>query len=150
MSAKAEFDPEKLAIIEFKIIKAQVDTPEDFLVENIVDHQVKNDFRLAFNLEKKLIKADLDVYIKTRSGSGNISGEATGNFHLVFIFHIDNLEKLANLNENNIVIYDQTLGLNVALITYSTSRGILLTRLQGTALQGFILPVLDPNKLIYK
>jgi hypothetical protein len=36
----------------------------------------------------------------------------------------------------------------LASMTYSTSRGVLLTRLQRTALEAFILPVIDPNELL--
>ncbi|MNY64312.1 hypothetical protein D3C86_2014030 [compost metagenome] len=42
------------------------------------------------------------------------------------------------------------LGNALASITYSTSRGILMTRFQGTVLSDFILPVIDPNSLLEK
>jgi hypothetical protein len=43
-----------------------------------------------------------------------------------------------------------SLGNALASITYSTSRGILMTRFQGTALSDFILPVINPNNLLEK
>jgi hypothetical protein len=36
----------------------------------------------------------------------------------------------------------------IASISYSTARGIILSRFQGTALREFILPVIDPNSLL--
>jgi hypothetical protein len=40
------------------------------------------------------------------------------------------------------------LGNALASITYSTTRGILMTGFQGTALCNFILPVKDPDELL--
>ena len=58
------FDPEKLSIIEFKFIKGQVETPEDFYIDQVEGHQLENTLQLAFNLEEKLVKVDYKVEIK--------------------------------------------------------------------------------------
>lgn len=147
MSDKQTFDPEKLSIIEFKFIKGQVDTPEEFDMKKIQGYHIENDLELAFNLEEKLAKTDYSVKIQTKS-KGKNSKEATGDFHLVFIFKVENLDELTKLVKNT-VNFQSALGNALSSITYSTSRGILLTRLQGTALQNFILPVINPNKLLH-
>lgn len=67
----------------------------------------------------------------------------------MYLIKVDNLEELAPLNKNQAAVeLHSTLANAVASISYSTSRGILLTRLQGTALQKFILPVIDPMSLL--
>ena len=55
--------------------------------------------------------------------------------------------KMIYLKEEEITI-DANLGNALASISYATSRGILMTRFQGTALEDFILPVIDPNDLL--
>lgn len=147
MSDNKIFDPEKLSIIEFKFIKGQVDTPEDFLIEKVAGHQLENSLQLAFNLEEKLVKSDFILEVKTDSNGENVK-EASGSFHILFIFKVENLEELAKPGANNLIDIQPVLGNALSSITYSTSRGLLLTRLQGTALQNFILPVIDPNKLL--
>ena len=142
------FDPEKLSIIEFKFIKGQVDTPEEFLIDKVDSHQLENTLQLAFNLDEKLVKADFSVEIKTESKGANVK-EATGSFYLVFIYRIENLEELAKPGKTNGIELHPDLGNALSSITYSTSRGILLTRLQGTALQNFVLPIINPNKLLH-
>lgn len=142
------FDPEKLSIIEFKFLKAQIETPEDFIFDKVNGHNLENTLELAFNLEEKLVKADLTVEIKTESKSQN-SKESTGSFHLVFIYRVENLEYLAKPDKNNLLDLHPALENALSSITFSTSRGILLTRLQGTALQNFILPIINPNKLLH-
>lgn len=144
-----KFDPEKITIIEFKTVKGQVDTPEDFDQDKIVGHQLENTLQLSFNLDDKLVKSDFIIEIKTESQEANPQ-ESIGNFHFVFIYQIANLEELAERDKNNLIKLDPALGNVLSSITYSTARGILLTKLQGTAFQGFVLPIINPNKLLYK
>lgn len=142
------FEPEKIAILEFKMVKGLVDVPEDFDFEKVVGNQIDNSLQLGFNLDENLIKADFIIDIKTESKEFN-SKEATGNFHLVFIYQIENLKDLAKPEKNNLIDLNPALANAISSVTYSTSRGILLTRLQGTAFQKFILPVINPNSLLH-
>jgi hypothetical protein len=148
MSDKSIFDPEKLSILDFKFVKGQVETPEDFDVTKIEGHHLENSLLLATDMSQNLIKADFNIEIKTDSQGQNIE-EATGSFHLVFVYKVDNLEELANWENPNILELNPVLGNALASITYSTARGIMLTRLQGTAFMDFILPIINPNKLLH-
>jgi len=138
-------NPEKISIADFKILKGQIDSPLDFDVSQIEDHHFEVAFHLSFDLENKLAKADFSVDISTK-GEGSIT--ASGFFHVVFFFQIDNLEELVEIQEDHSMKVQASLGNALASITYSTTRGILMTRFQGTGLQLFILPVIDPNKLL--
>lgn len=142
------FSPEKITIVDFKIVKDQVDTPEDFDSKKIEGHHLNNDLQLGFNLEDKLVKADITIEIRTESEMQN-ENECIGNFHLVFIYYVENLEDLATRNKNNLIDLHPALGNTLSSITYSTARGVLLTRLQGTALQDLILPIINPNNLLH-
>ena len=147
MQVKNVFDPEKIALIDFKMIKGQVDTPENFDISKVVGHQLENSFQMGFNLDDKLAKADFTVSVRTDS-KGENECEATGNFHLIFIYRIENLEELASPEKNKRLHLNPALTNAISSVTYSTSRGILLTRLQGTALQNFVLPIINPNNLL--
>ena len=147
MLDKSVFDPEKITLIEFKMIKGQIDTPENFDNSKVIGHQLDNSLQLGFNLEDKLAKADFTISIKTDS-KGENEDEATGNFHLIFIYRIENLEELAKPLKNKTLNLNPGLANALSSLTYSTSRGILLTRLQGTALQTFVLPIINPTKLL--
>ena len=143
------FDPKKISIIEFKMIKGQIDTPEEFDTNHVQGHHVENSLQLGFNLEDNLVKTDFFTEIKTESHGQNTK-ESVGSFHLVFIFRVENLNELATSGKGELIKVQPVLGNAISSISYSTSRGILLTRLQGTALQDFILPVIDPNSLLNK
>lgn len=148
MSDNIIFDPEKISLTDFKLVKDQVDTPEDFDLSKVEGHTLDNSLQFGFNLDDKLVKTDFTIEIKTAS-KGENTNEAIGNFHLVYIFRIENLKDLAKPDVNNLIELNPTLGNALSSIAYSTSRGILLTRLQGTALQNFVLPVINPNKLLH-
>ncbi len=145
----ALFNPEKISFVEFKMVKGQVDVPETFDSSQVIGHNLDNTLQLSFHLEEKLVKADFTAAITSKSHGANI-GEASGRFHLVFIYRIENLEALAQVGSDNLISLHPALANALSSITYSTSRGILLTRLQGTALQNFVLPVINPNDLLSK
>lgn len=142
---KPKVDPTKIHFREFKIVKGQIDCPEEFSIETVEGHNSNIEFKLAFNFEDKLVKSDFLLNVNTKS---NNAEEATAVFHLLYIFEIENLEEFAVIDENEIVELNPSLGNTLASMTHSTSRGVFLTRFQGTALQKFILPVINPNDLL--
>ena len=147
MESKNVFTAEKLTFIEFKFLKDQVNTPENFLLEKVDGYEVEHSLQLAFNLNEKLSKVDYILELKTKS-KGDNPVEASGIFHLVYIYRVENLNELTEVVENNLVKFNPDLGNALSAISYSTSRGILMTRMQGTALQNFILPIINPDKLL--
>jgi hypothetical protein len=142
-----KFHAEKIHLIKIEILKCHIDSPFELSLEKIKGHKFKMDFDLGFNLEDQLIKADFKLNIVSKSKGKNIE-EATGDFHFAFIFNIENLNELAIVNKRDQITLDGNLGNAIASITYSTTRGILFTRLRGTSLEGFILPVINPNELL--
>lgn len=144
MADKQIFEPEKLSIHSFNILKGSVENPEDFCVENIKEFSVENLLKLAFNLQDSLVKAEFQVKIKAESNKK----KAVGDFHIVFIYKVENLDQLAIPDKDELIILNPSLGNALAAITYSTARGVLLIKLQGTALQNFVLPIINPNDLL--
>lgn len=126
--------PEKIEIVDFKIIKRQINSPFDFEIEKVEGHIFNVDFELGFNLDDKLVKADFSVNVETKSKEEDIE-ETIGAFSFVYVFYVDNIEELTTLEKDKTVTLHPSLGNALASITYSTSRGILMKRFQGTDLQ---------------
>ena len=61
------FDPEKISIIDFKMVKGQVDTSEDFDPSKIEGYHLDNGLQFGFSQDEKLVKADFTIEIKTES-----------------------------------------------------------------------------------
>ena len=59
--------PEKIEIVDFKIIKGQINSPFDFEEEKVQGHNFNVNFELGFNIPDKLIKADFSVNVETKS-----------------------------------------------------------------------------------
>ncbi|RZK01776.1 MAG: hypothetical protein EOO46_19285 [Flavobacterium sp.] len=143
---KKPFAPEKLSIIDFKLNKAQVDAPEDFEPDNVDGHKIDATLKLGFKLEEELVKCDLYIDVTTQSEELNVL-EAKGTFLLSYIIKVEGLSELTKL-KGDVMDLHPDLAISLSSITYSTSRGVLITRLQGTPLQNMILPVVDPLKLL--
>lgn len=146
MSVDALFDPEKLSIVDFRYVQGRIDMPEYFALEHLESYKVDSGVELSFSLEDRLVKSVFDIRIQTDSLGKNPS-EGEASFRFTFIYHVDNLTELVATQGEAILEANKLLVSAISAITYSTCRGILLTRLQGTALEKFILPVVDPKKL---
>lgn len=147
MNESAVLIPEKIHLKEFKIIKGQIDSPEDIKVKHINSFHSEVSFDMAFNLKDKMIRSDIQVSVLSNSNSKN-KEEANTFFHIVYFFAVENLPELVQETKPQHVEVNPGLANAIASISYSTTRGILLTRLQGTAFRDFILPVINPNGLL--
>jgi hypothetical protein len=148
MSAEpVAFDPEKITLIEFRMVKGHLDTPETFDPGKINGYRLDHSMKFSFNLDQQWVKADFFIQVMTE-GQPEQAGEAQASFHLLFIYAVANLRDYTQTDTTGNLTWNATLANALASLTYSTSRGILMMRLSGTALQAFILPIVDPNKLI--
>lgn len=110
------------------------------------NYQFSVDFSSAYNIEFKKVMSEIEFEI-TGKLEDNVISKAI--YTIVFYFHVENLEELC-VKEGDKQKIDGNLGNALASISYSTSRGLLTARLQGTPLQNFILPVINPNDLLNK
>lgn len=148
MAKKKMLEPNKIHILDFKVLRSQIESPFEFDLEKVINHSFQVGFDLSFNLDDLLVKTDFNFEIVTESESDQTE-EAKGVFHFAFVFRVENLKDLIDIKkESRENIIDSGLANAVASITYSTSRGILMVRFQGTAFKNFILPVIDPNELL--
>ena len=140
-------DAEKISITNFNIVKGQVESPFDFNRKIVKGYDFDVNFSLGFDSQNKLVKADFEVSISTESKEKQ--EEATGFFHFVCIYQVENLDELIIIkHQEKEIEVNGDLNNALASISYSTARGILMTRFQGTALNNFILPVVSPDRLI--
>jgi hypothetical protein len=143
MIKDAKIDAEKISIVSIKTLKGSIErfdkTPKEFTF----------DFETytGVSREKKLIRLQLNVSIKTLEGNRLPINVAFYSHE--FIFHVDNFDDFIEYDEgSNIAKISVDLGRTLASIGYSTARGIIHVRTQGTVLNGIILPVVDPIRLL--
>ncbi|MBI3137904.1 MAG: hypothetical protein HYZ15_04900 [Sphingobacteriales bacterium] len=146
---KNAFNVEYFNLIDFKLLKGQVESPYEVNREQIASYQFEVGFEMSFNLEEKLVRSDLQLKIEVKNKDENLTEKASGYFELLYLYKVDNLNDLVEKRpEDETLLINAHLANAVASTSYSTARGVLLTRFQGTMLSDFILPVMDPNKLV--
>ena len=136
---------DKILIKDFRIVKASIDSPLDYKITEAVSYRLEVNYELGFNVEQRLARANFTVTIHTDDKDAN-TAEASTTFEFVFLYEIENLADLVTEEGKGFTV-DFGLSNALASITYSTSRGVLMSRLQGTVFGNFILPVADPNDL---
>jgi len=135
--------PNQISMLDFAIISGSIDNPVEHDYTLVNDHNYQVNFNMTYDLKEKMVKSDIKIEIKTKSKKGQVK-EASGNFHIAYLFKVENLNEL--VDETGSIGFE--LGNAISSISYSTSRGIIMTRFQGTALSNFILPIIDPNELL--
>ena len=144
MAKKNTVIAEKIHLIDFTIQAASLQSEFDVNPERVDNHSLNIGYDTQYNLDDKLVKSDIKVEVGAMIEGREVG---SGHFELVFIFHVENLNELAK-EEGDKLMVNGGLSNSLASITYSTTRGILMTRFQGTVLKNFILPIINPNELL--
>ncbi len=142
---RSKFKPDKINISKIYFKSCSLDNV-NYEGKDPDNYLFTVDFSSSYNIEFKKVMSEIEFKI-----SGKIEDDIISKaiYSIVFFFHVENLEELC-IKEGDQLKIDGNLGNALASITYSTSRGLLTARLQGTPLQYFILPVINPNDLLNK
>lgn len=140
--------PELIKIVQVKILKSVVTTTTEYLEKPIKPGNVRVSIsqNSAFNFELKNVRIRLEIRLDGVDNQDKLIG-IQGDFGLEYHFHVDNLEAFTEEVEG-IKKVSSSLGTTLISIAYSTARGIVIERTQGTFLNGIILPVIDPKEVL--
>lgn len=142
--------PEKIQIISIKLLSSNLHTTNDFLDKNrhTLSH-VRIDYaqNSSFDVKSKQVRIILNIHLIALNKENKEIG-LSGEYELDFIIHVQNFEEFLKKDKNDNFVIDSALGSTLMGIIYSTARGIILERTQGTFFNGVILPVINPNALM--
>jgi hypothetical protein len=149
MSNEKIIDPEKIHLINIKTIKGNIDAAYDIDVNAITGHEFSFELGTGINKDDNVIGINLLVNIVAKDNTNQMLS-IKGSYTHEIIFIVDNLKDFLEPDEsdNNKYKIDGGLGSTIVSIAYSTIRGIIFTRTQGTSLGSVILPVINPKKLM--
>lgn len=108
--------------------------------------QIRTIFQPGINIDQNRLMVNL-VFEADAVKSAELLG-ASCTFEISYYFFCGNLKELATVED--VIVIDDDLAGNVANIAYSTSRGIIFTRCQGTIFEKFILPIISTDELLYR
>jgi hypothetical protein len=137
-------DIELLRIDEIVINNAAIEnnTELSFLEKDKYYFEINYNFSAGINPSQKKVRVIINCNISTFLNS-NEKIDINGKFEIAYFFSV---EKLLNTGEE--IEINSDLASSLANIAYSTSRGIIYTRCQGTILQKLILPVTSTKRLV--
>ncbi len=140
--------PEKISLVTFNLLKSVFHVSEEVVNQPLDAARIEVNINLnhGFDFEKKLMFMTYGIGITASNEKGE-KLEIGAEFTMQFVVHVQNLEEFVKETEDQKVI-DKRIGTTAVGITYSTMRGIVLSQLMGTKLQGVFLPVLDPGSLL--
>lgn len=149
MSNEKIIDPDKIHLINIKTIKGNIDAAADIDVNSIAGHEFSFELGTGLNVEDNVIGMHLVVNIQAKDSADKLL-PINGSYTHEIVFIVDNLKDFLEPDEsgNNKYKIDGGLGSTIVSIAYSTIRGIIFTRTQGTSLGSVILPVINPKKLM--
>lgn len=140
-------DASKIHILQIKTLKGNINAPSESDPEQIAGHSFNADLRTGLNLEDNLVGLKLTTDIEALD-KGDNPLNSKGSYTHEIIFRVDNLNDFIGKEGENEGRIDIGLGSTLVSIAYSTVRGIIYTRTQGTSLGTVILPVINPLDLM--
>lgn len=150
MNSERKVDAEKIHLLHIRTLSGNIDGGTDADINAVAGHQFNFELRTGLNPDDNIIGLQLVVAIEARDRSDKILN-VKGSYTHEIVFKVENLvdflDKVENGDKPKYNI-DGGLGSTLVSIAYSTVRGIIFTRTQGTSLGSVILPVIDPKKLM--
>jgi hypothetical protein len=149
MSTERIIDSEKIHLVNIKTIKGNIDAASDIDTNATAGHKFSFELGTGLNLEDNVIGINLLVNIEAADNLDKLL-PITGSYTHEIVFIVDNLKDFIEPDDNDTNKYklDAGFGSTIVSIAYSTIRGIIFTRTQGTSLGSVILPVINPKKLM--
>jgi len=147
--ADSKLDVTKITMRHFELIGFNIHNAGSELLDKdeVGGFRFVNTTNSAFNLEKNLAKVDLEIEIFTLDDESEEDNGAGGKFKFEILFEIENLVELAVEAEDETIEVEPLLDMTLTGLSYSTARGVILTRSLGTILEGVVLPIVNPANM---
>lgn len=150
MSTEKRIEPDKIHIVSIKTLMGNINSTADVEEAVIAGYQFDYEVKTGTNRADMMIGMRLTANIDAVDSDNNALG-ITGSYTHEIIFKVENLEDFISEGDENgsdNYLIDAMLGSTLVSIAYSTVRGIIYTRTQGTSLGSVILPVINPKQLL--
>jgi hypothetical protein len=149
-TSPSKLNPDKIEITDIQIFKASLETSEEYLEQptQVENFNVEIGHEIAHNMEDGMVRLRLFLAIKGMDESERQVAGLHISYGIEYHFKVGNLQDLIQVKSGDQRVIQLDLAATLFSIAYSTSRGIILGRTQGTLLGGVILPVVNPSKVM--
>jgi len=146
MTTEKNFNIELLSVEDIRIQNASINSPQNLATQAHGEFDINISLKPGINVEQKKLLLVFVCEALSRSKDTGNTIEASCKFEIAYIFHVKNLDDLTTEQEDHVQVDDE-LATSLVNIAYSTSRGIIFTRCQGTVFNRLILPVTSTKEL---
>ncbi len=138
-------NPNLIHLREIILLESSLESSEEFLKSPVkpLGCEVKVGNLIGGNPDKNNFSTRLEIQLIGQDEQGQALG-LKARFLIHFRFEVDNFTDFVQHRDKEQAILDSKLTLTLLNIAYSTTRGMVLSRTQGTFFDGVILPVIDP------
>lgn len=152
--AQLEFRPDLLKLVDARILAMEIREPENgsFLSREMITGlgfhiESKSKTIFAQNLLQISLLIGVNASYRPSPETAEKQFKEAGKFKLSFTYEVQNLPEMSTKQDESYLI-DSTLSRHLLGISYSTARGMILTKTGGTYLAGAILPIMDPTNIL--
>jgi len=141
MNKDVKINPEKIHLFHINIVESAIKD---------VSQKGNNNFKInvaqttMHNLKDERVKIGLFIDLI----HDEVTSDAKAHFVFDFHFKIEELNKYFELKEDNSPIFKGVFIASLLGISFSTARGVIYERLSNTNMQGIILPIISPQKML--
>ena len=150
--------PDKIHLLGATVLKTNINPSQEFLESRVEPDNITVGFSQdsRFDFAEGIVLIILNIRLTGKNKDGADIG-LEGDYSIEFVFRVDNFDEFVSETKETIDDKEVTtkqvegiLGGTLMGIAYSTARGIILERTQGTSFQdsGVIIPVINPNDLL--
>lgn len=147
MSEQKQFNPTDIIIEDYKIFKQsyEIDAGFPITAESAISNAVS--FKFNKHKEKKKIKLDYEIVISAEPDDSD--KKASFQIKISFMYNLEKIqESYETATDDGKLLIDIGMASTLIGIGYSTTRGLIVSFLQGTYFDGYLLPVIDIRNLI--
>lgn len=148
MSNKSLFNVDLVKVDNIVITNARIQNNTEItsLERNLYEFDITHSFGAAVGIEQKKMRVVFSCQVKTLNRETKSEIGINANFDIAFFFIVENLTELVGNGPE----FESNADLIISLsnIAYSTSRGIIFTRCQGTIMKSLMLPIMSTDKII--
>jgi len=137
-----------LKLIKVKIEEINFKEPDEDFINNFEEKFLKIAVGLKFshNIEKEVMTVNLNILYDYQKEDDDIKTSLL-DYKGSFDYHILNLKNLVKI-ENDSINFPNMILENVAGISISSGRGIIIAKTAGSFVNKFYLPILDVRELL--
>ena len=135
--------PMKWQIKSIELLHMSMSIPQDFKLVQIFG------FNIAIETKEDPEQKFVFVIVKVKIYDNDNPSIELGSISVSCIFHIENIDEIATIQENGIRKIPYNLFHLLISVSVSTTRGVIFGTYKGTPLHGATLPIVDPKGFQY-